>query len=524
MAVDINEKIFINEFQKGSSENANLGFGTMLGIENYSVKGTARLTKVTKKISGSTVTDLPVFITAKDNDTYFIQGDTGKVYRYVLSTDTLTDISPVGDVGAGNGKGLISFDGVLYEFISTKIKYLKTPYNGGAAWVDWSPTIIPGNGTTLNTSIHTPFIFPSAFGFYFANGNSIGLIQEKVSGTAIDPATPATYNCWYQIFSLPPLYTINCLSFLPPSNLVMGTGSATDQTIADIISWDTISLNKFSPPLRLFSQAPQNENGVKQLINRNNILYAVTGGNSSIFATNGSTFNLIADLSLYSNIRAVGGAQAQVPVFMNPKVGAIDVFGNKLLTGVSTPSSIAYYPANKGLYPVGVWSVAFGDSGNSLQCEYVISTNTTVALAQYSIGALKCVGTNQTLIGWRDGNTYGVDLVSTTDYQNVIGNTAIESEMLEIGTPLSPETIQTFQMNCPRELVAGQTVSFYWRTGFEKDYTLLESFTSANNTDNGYKNINNEIGATRFLQLKLSMASATDQKTTPEIRNIIVSK
>lgn len=511
---EITGKIFINKFQKGSEENANLGFGTMLGIENYTVKGTARLSKDTTKISGTIVTDLPVFIASKDYDTYFIQGDTGKVYKYVVSTGVFSDISPNTLTG---GKGLVFYDDVLYAFQTTTIDYLKTPYAGGGAWVQ-------GWQTTLNNFIHTPFIFPSAFGFYFANGNQVGLLQEKVSGTKIDPANAATYNYLDAIFTLPPLYTINCLSFLPPNQLMMGTGSVTDQTVADIIGWDTISLNKFSPPLRLFSQAPAGENGVKQLINRNNILYAVTGGNHSIFATNGSTFNLIADLSLYSNIRVVGGAQAQVPVFMSPKVGAIDVFGNKLLTGISTPTSIAYYPASTGLYPAGVWSIAFNNEGNSLQCEYTISTNTTVAVNQYTIGVLKCIGTNKTLIGWRDNSTYGVDLVSATDFQNTIGNTAIESEIMEIGSPLSPETIQTIQMNCPRDLVAGQTVSFYWRTGFDQDYTLLESFTSANNNDNGYKIIKNDIGATRYLQLLVKMATVTTATKSPEINNIIVSK
>ncbi len=507
------DTLFINQFDKGSQENANLGLGTLLGVENYTTKGIARLTKDSFKVSGNVVTDLPIFTVAKDSDTYFIQGLTGKVYKYIVSTSTFTDISPSSLSG---GRGLVFFDNVLYAFQATTIDYLKTPYNGGGAWVQ-------GWQTGLNSVIHTAFIFPSAYGFYFCNGNKVGLVQEKVPGTLIDPASSSTYNYSDSILTLPPLYTTLSLSFLPPSQLMIGTGSQTDQTVADIIGWDTISLNKFSPPLRLFSQAPRGENGVTQLINRNNTLYAVTGGNHTIYSTNGSTFNQIADLSLFSNIRTTGGAQTQLPVFINAYPGAIDVFGNKLFTGVATPNSIAYYPANNGLYPAGVWSVAFGEN-TSIQCEYTISTNTTVAVKTFIIGTIKCIGANQTLIGWQDDNTFGVDLVSTTDFQNTIGSVAIESEMMEIGTPLDPDVIPNIQLNTPRQLKTGQSVAFNYRTGFDQDYVPLETFTVANNNDNGYKIVNNDIGPTRFLQLKVQMASTSDTKYSPEIRNIIISK
>ena len=529
---DVNGKIFINTWQKGSEETANLGFGTMLGIENYTVKGTARLTKDTVKISGGTVTDLPLYSsTGVTSDTVFIQGDTGKVYKYIVSTGVLTDITNAASTGLG--QGLVFYEGYLFAFRAGKIDYLSTPY-GAANWTtNWQP-----NGAAPVLFVNTPIptiIFPNDGFAYFGTGHRMGKLGFGTSPT-FDPTTPGTGYFYSDNFTggtglLPAFYQITALSFLPTNYIAIGTSSYQNSAVADIILWNP-TLSTYETPLRLFSQAehgvissPNVESGIKQLINRNNILYATTGGNHAIFSTNGSTFNQIADLSLYTNIRTTGGSQSQSPVFMNPKLGAIDIFGNKLLTGISTPADISYYPASNGLYPAGVWSLAFQQDGsNSIQCEYTISTNTTVAINQYSIGMLRCIGSNQTLIGWRDNATYGIDLVSTTDYQNVAGNTAIESEMLEIGTPLQPETIQTIQLNTPRTLLTGQTVSFYWRTGFDQNYTFLESFTSANNNDNGYKIQKNDIGATRFLQLKVTMASTSDLTRTPEIRNIIVSK
>ena len=71
--------LFINQFQKGSQENANLGFGTMLGIETYSKKGVAQLTKKSTKVSGTTVTDLPIYFANATQDIIYSQGLTGKV-------------------------------------------------------------------------------------------------------------------------------------------------------------------------------------------------------------------------------------------------------------------------------------------------------------------------------------------------------------------------------------------------------------------------------------------------------------
>ena len=71
------QPLFINTFQKGASENANIGNGTFLGIETYSKKGVARLTKDSVKTSGSVVVDLPIYFANHTEQDIFAQGDTG---------------------------------------------------------------------------------------------------------------------------------------------------------------------------------------------------------------------------------------------------------------------------------------------------------------------------------------------------------------------------------------------------------------------------------------------------------------
>ncbi len=509
----ITSPLFINEFQKGAQENASLGTGSLVGIDTYSKKGVAQLSKRTLKESGSVVTDTVISFAALNDQTIFGQGDTGKVYKTIDGGVTWTDISP--GTLTGGGDGIIVFDNVLYAFRGTNIDYLKTPY-AAAGWVQGWQTGLSAVGN------HFPFLFPNAYGFYFCNGNTIGILREATVGTLVDPATAGTYFYDKAILTLPNYYTTNCLSFLPPSQLMIGTGSSDHVQLADIISWDTVSANKFGAPLRLYSTANSTGGGgVKQLINRNNVLYAVTAGNHCIFQTNGTTFNEVADISLRTNIRSTSGAQITQPIFLFPRQGAIALVGNKLLTGVRTATT--YAP--NGYFPVGVWTVAFTDSGNAIQCEYVISTGTTVAQHPFDIGALFPINDSSVLIGWMDNSSYGIDLVSITDFQSDPNNVIIESEMLEVGTPLNPVPIKTIQLNLTRNLVTGQTISVYARTSFDQNFVLVETFAPSTTSPNtGFKVQKNAIGSTRFVQLQIHMHTgvSTNSDLTPELRNVII--
>jgi len=516
--------VFINEFQKGASENANIGTGLLLGVETYSKKGVARLTKDSVKVSGSVVTDLPIYFANFSETVFFAQGDTGKVYKSSDSGATWTDISNGSSTGAG--QGLVFFDGVLYAFRGNKIDYLVSPYTNANWTTDWQPN---GSAPGLTGTIHFPFIYPSAYGFYFANGNKLGLLQQAVVGTTINPATPSTYNYTNNIFELPSLYEITCMSFIAPSNIIMGTrssGIGNDTQIADLITWDTISKNKFSPPLRLYSNAGAGQMGVTQLINRNNVCYAVTGGNHAIFQTNGSTFTQVAEIGLRTNYAKTTGEQATTPVFLNQYPSAIAMLGNKLLTGVS--SSISSYPdSSYSLYPMGIWSIAFlEDNDMAIQCEFTTSNN-VIQSNDYAIGAIHTISEGRILIGWKSNTSYGIDRTETKSFQTDADTVVISSPMMEIATPLAPlPSFQSIEVNLVRDLLPGQIVKVYARTAFDKPFTLLDTFTTATWTDrlSALKVTKNPLGNSQFVQVVISMATGTpNEYWTPEVRTIIVS-
>ncbi len=508
----ITKPLFINEFQKGSNENANLGTGKLVGVETYSKKGVAQLSRDTVKVSGTVVTGRITYFAIASTTLIYAQDNDGKVYRSTTAGTSWTDIS---SGTSGVGRGLIFYQGFLFAWIGTIIEY----FDG--TWHSWQ--------TGLQAVDHPSFIFPNDNSVYFGNANFVGKIGFGTA-PAFNPAGAANVDYFYTDarLTLPSFYRVRSISFININYVALGTSSDSNDQVADIILWNP-TLSTFETPLRLYSQAQEGENGVIQLINRNNLLYAVTGGSHSIFETNGTTFRLVADISLHSDIRRPAGAQAQIPVFLRPRPGAIDVFGNKLLTGTGTPGDITAYPTGYGAFPIGVWSVAFTEEGEAVQCEYTISTGNVTAVNRIEIEAIKCLNSNQTLIAWQDNGTFGIDLVSTNNFQNDINTVFIESEMMEIGTPLQPATTQTIELNLPRGFLAGQVIRVNYRTAFDQDFVLLQSFNLAQdglNTsqNNGYKIAKNIIGATKFLQLQTQMVTAAPNLIwSPELRTVIIS-
>lgn len=513
----INQPIFINEFAKGASENSSIGMGTLVGVETYTKKGVAQLTKDTVKVSGSVVTDLVTSFAAQNSSVIFGQSTAGKVYRTVDGGGTWTDISPS---SLGTGYGIVFYEGYLLAFRAGSVDYLASPYGSGN-WTQGWLTLLVTSGFTSSS----PFVYPGNGFVYFGDGHLVSMIStgtatvfnpggaRLVDWVATGISSPASVPA---SLTLSDFYSVNCLSFLPPNYLVLGTGSATNPEVADVIRWNPV-LPTFEMPLRLYATQG---GGVEQLINRNNILYAVTNGNQCVFETNGTTFNQVADLSLRTNVRSPNGGQLTQPIFMYPNPGAITIQGNKILTGTSTKS--VYNP--NGYFPAGVWSIAFADQDKSVQCEYTISTGTVVANQVYSIGALFSLPSVVTLISWQDGNSFGIDRVEVFNYQNNPSDVVIESEMLEIGTPLEPAVVRNIQLNLTRNLVAGQVITVNARTSFDSDFATVQSFDPAvDGSSTGYKVVKNAIGSTRFVQLQVKMStSSPSQELTPEIRNIIV--
>lgn len=529
------DTLFINEFQKGSSENGNIGFAAMVGCETYSDKGVLQLTKDTTKTSGSIVVDLPVYFTSATENVIFSQGDTGHIYKSTDTGATWIDITYSGYTPTANaGQGLIFYkpneattNGFLFSFLPGQIDYCVSPYAAGNWTTAWKSN--PSAGLITGVP-HFPFISPGDGQLYFANGSYVGKIGT-VGIMAFNPAGTIGVDYIYTNgptvlsgstttfgLTIPPIYKVNCISFLPSNYIALGLGSSgigNSSQIADVILWNP-DFSTYETPLRLYSQAAANSAGINQIINRNNVLYCVTGGNHAIFSTNGSSFTLLEDISLHTTSRLINGGvstqgkQSTAPIFINQYPSAIAVSGNKLYTGVST--SVNSNPEGYGIFPLGIWSEAITPEGNILQCEFTISTG-AICGNSFKLGALYPINQAQLLIGWFDGNSssYGIDQTSFLAYQTLESDMFVEGPMMEIGTPLTPTVIQNIQYNLVRNLLNGQQIDVSWRTGFDQNYQIFPNgsgtFNSQSVLTGGYKITKNPIGATRYIQLLTQMST-----------------
>ncbi len=213
---------FINEFQKGSSENANIGYGSIVGFDVYSKKGVARLAK--KSSSTTAFSVLPHF-SAFTSGILFVQFSDGSVWYAVSGSGYLTWTDTVFPV-AGGGNGLIYFQGYIFAFIATKI-YYKPATATASDWVDWtaakSLASLNNQATTPISGCHMPFLYPNQRGVYFPNGGQVGFFGQ-VGTTTFNPAGTLNTDFFYNgaSLSLPSLtYSINTLNFLPPNKLAI---------------------------------------------------------------------------------------------------------------------------------------------------------------------------------------------------------------------------------------------------------------------------------------------------------------
>lgn len=570
----LDKKLFINKFQTGSTENPNVGMGAIVGFDTYSKKGVTRLAKK-MVIQTSNFTSYPTFFESSQSGTYiWAQCADGSVL-YSADGGSNWQATATAFPVSGHGNGLIFFQNFMFAFTDTHIYYWKdTGVTSGSnptagSWVDWTTTkslgLLQNFAIDPVTGLHFPFYYPNSRGVYFGNGNSGGITDAaintstlgffgQVGQTLFNPGgTINTDFLWNGgILQLPSYtYTVGSINFLPPTSLAISVSQWQNPAQgAFLIQWDTTSNNKFSPPLQIFSNTFPNSNatvtaGLKQLTNRNQVLYVVTGGNHSIYETNGSTFNLIEDLALFSNVRTSAGAENDTPVFYNSFPSAITIVGNKLLTGTATLVNSSTYPATgTGVFPIGVWSMTFNpDGSHSTQCEFTLpifgSTLTSPSgTGNYEqITAIKAISTvssstGQVAVGFHykdttNGESFGVAIVDLFNYVDNLNFTSLESELFEVGTPLNPKVVNNIEINLVKNLLTGQSIEISYRTGVDQPWSVLSNGSFiGDGTTNQYKITSNPIGATQFLQLRARMAtggSGNNPTNSPELRTIIIS-
>ena len=568
----LSQSIFVNNFQEGTSQSPNLGIGAIVGMDAYAKPGAVILGKKISStyqfgsageyatymdISNSSNATPSIAISSR----LWVQTSLGNVYYSDNYGSTFTAATFTGTPpAAAHGNGLIVYEDYVFAFYDDEIWVTDATHKADSAapnFAQWKTGVQNGTQQSHTSPIptnHFPYLFPNQRGVYFANNNCVGFFGQVFP---VGSSTPTAFNPWgtintdYQyaniILTLPSNYCVNTLDFISPSSLAIGANNISSGQEADIMTWDTQSANKFSAPIKMFSGVNINgSQGVKQLVNRHNVLYATVGGNHAFYETNGSTANIIADFSLYSVIRdglaSANGGEYPVPVYFNSFPSAIAVAGNKILTGTGASANNSYYPsADTGIFPCGVWSVYFNNDGSTLeQMEYSIPFLGALAIGSISsfaastdfsaITAIKPLANGQLAVGWASmfGGSITTGNISVFDnvaYVTDLTLTSLESPMYEIGTALNPTVPGNIEINLIKNLLAGQTIEVSYRTSNDQDWTVIPTGTfTGDGTRNYYSVQEHGISATRYIQLRIRMSTGSPNgNSTPELRNVILS-
>ena len=514
-----NKPIYITDFT-GQSENTSVGAGVSVGLDLFTTKTVARLSRKMNKQSGSVVTHLPIGCTIDNSGKIYVQDEQGNVYRSIDQGVTWTSIIS----SFAGGKGIVVWEDYLFSFTPSDIN-IYGPLSGSPSltlnW--WTTTAAQSSLQNAPNINHYPFVYAQVM--YFCNGKYIGFL-EYIGGPlgTFDPtvAPGITYKASSTRFSLSDYYIAQTIGLLPPGSFGIGVSNAVNPSQSDIVVWNGISTSNYVNIVTL----PGAANPVIQLATKNGILYAVTDKEHGIYTFNGYSAQLVDRLALRMSNRTAGGAQYTTRLASTIRPSAIDFLGPELLTGGCNFPSPVTQISGTGLYPYGIWSVNL--ENKTIGTRYPLSHGDINAqyTTDYEIGFIKVISNNAVLCGWQKGATYGIDLLDSQNYIDNPDTVFLESSLYLAGTRLVPRTFSTFEFNLIAPLNSGEEIQFYWRTTTAMDYQsfgAIGQFTQSN--------MNGELAGAiqqlpfqnvRYIQIgaKISTGSATN--LTPQFRDAIL--
>lgn len=566
----MNKQVFINNFQKGTQQSSNLGIGVCVGFDLYSKPGAAILGKKITSLFQFSLNEYPTYTDISNNSNatpniaisgrLWVQTNKGSIYYsddygVTFNNPTFTGTPPV----SASGNGLVVYENFVFIFFNSEIWYTDKNHKADSAapnFIQWKTGIDNGTVQPATSPIsenHFPFIFPNNRGIFFANNNAIGSFGSVVppGATVPTPFDPSgTINTDYTYvplkFTFSNNYIVNTIDSLPPGSLAIGANNLSSGQESDIFTWDTKSPNVASFPIKIFSGVNINgSQGVKQLVNRLNVIYLTVGGNNAIYSTNGGTANIIADFSQYASIRNgninSNGNEYPLPVYYNSFPSATAVSGNKILTGTATSVNNSYYPGSLvGVFPTGIWSTYFNNDGSTLQqMDYSIPFLPGVTIGSLSafatpgdysgVTSIKPLANGKLAIGYISvfgGSGLGnIIIFDNIKYITDIANTSLESELFEIGTALVPATPEKIEINLIKNLLSDQTIEISYRTATDQNWTIIQTFNGATDGSKNYYSIQQHpISAVQYLQLRVrGNTGTTNPNDTIELRSIAIS-
>lgn len=511
----------------GQAENPHIGFGVAVGLDLYTTKNVARLSKKMVKTSGTVCTDFPTYITEDNSGNLYAQGNTGIVYRSTNGGGSWSVLAGNSAASANNGRGIIVWENYLFSMTANSMD-VYGPLNGVGSWTNnwWVATALqPALVSSPSTTQHVPFINPALNFLYICNGRYIAYIQLATPTSTFDPATSSTYIASNKAFIMPEFYVSRNMGFLPPRDTAIAVENTMTNSQADVVIWDGTTSNTTANNI---VSVPGAQGPVIQMLTKNGVLYGITNNEHGIYTINGTSADNVDRLNLRMTSRATGtpgGAQNTIKVVSYIYPQGADFLGPELLTGGSNQPQFTIQASNTGLFPYGVWSVniengvigtRFPLSHGDINADYA-----TV----YKIGFVKTLSNGQVIVGWAKGTTYGIDQLSADYYIDDSNTTFLESELFEVGTRSEPMTYDNLEFNLVTPLSSGQILKLFWRK------STADNYTQFNQSPINPTNLGSELSSiiapldfekVQYRQIAAELGTGPSSTSTPQLRSMFL--
>jgi hypothetical protein len=385
--------------------------------------------------------------------------------------------------------GIVVFKGYLIVFEGSDTDYLpitavNSNVNPAASWVySWQ--------TTVTSFVGHRAIAATDDAVYFCNDDSVGSIIE-VAGSTFDPTSSATFTFNNDALLLPSFDKATCLAQLGTNLLVGGIFN-------NVYPWDRISTS-FAYPLIVAEQY------IKCIVSTNSNAFIFAGNRGRIYITNGSNIDRYKKFPDYlSNI-------------VNPYYtwGWAIYFKDQLFFSISATNNSLTTISNFA----GVWS--YDLKTEALRLSNSLSYGTYAGTVPVIVPMGSPLSTGEGIYaGWLN-STGGIDYTSASPYINY--EARIDTDIIPVGTFLSPETFSNIEFKLAKPLVAGEVVRISQRSN------LTSSFVDVPVTQGGSTGDMSGVCSpinfqnVQWVQLRIESSSTATTPSYVPLTEIIIGK
>ncbi len=447
----------------------------MVGLDIHSVAGLIKLNQKLVKDSGSTVTEFcRAKVSCSNGSTYWF-GDAGGIYERT-SGGTWSKVVNLVAPAAGSVaiKGAAEHDGYIYYAMQSRLGRIAVPAAGGS-WAgrddNWATF------TNADADWHPMKIVNLVL--YIGDGNLVAQVEDGVfTANALD---------------LKIGLRIKALG-RDDTNLLIGTFAAANVAETEILSWNTWSVS-----YSVADTIP--EVGINAFLEADNIVIINAGVKGNTYTFNGSKAELYVQIKgdWSSTNKAVVHPEATF------NFNGLPLFGLSQQTGTGV---------NLGVYSLGRTNRKYP---YVLNLDFPISERSggNLVLTGIEIGAIVGIG-DQFLVSWKNGSTYGVDLLSLT--------LKIESGYFITRVASIDRLAQDNfgSVSVPyRSLPASTAIKVHRKVNHAVTFTEFDGTTEMEtDTDRMVRRTTKNIGEANTVQVKVELTP--NSNATPEVERAII--